>query len=314
MATSSVSVVTNSLRLRRFRESRSANAVRHPILVARVSEGAYLVAIAALAVGLGWALLQWTNQASANAEPAAAAAQGVRVDLALIPPRMVAGETVTLQYRLVDDQTAAPVTDLAIDHDRIMHVVLVSLDFADFQHVNPVEVAPGVYETPFTPTVDGHHMAYATFKRGRDNLYNLAGHKGAVPDAGLTPDLAPKDVNGVRVALIPPTTIYANRPSLFRVHATQTSDGDAVRNLEAFLGAAANVTMVSGDRHHFMHMYAQPGVPRKTGMRDKPTPTLPFGPDLGFTQTFDEPGLYRVWVKIQRAGQVITAPFTIEVI
>ncbi len=62
-----------------------------------------------------------------------------------------------------------------------------------------------------------------------------------------------------------------------------------------------------------MHMYAQPGVPRKGSMGEMPAPTLPFGPDLGFTQTFDTPGLYTIWVQMQRGGQVLTAPFTIEV-
>ena len=58
----------------------------------------------------------------------------------------------------------------------------------------------------------------------------------------------------------------------------------------------------------------QPGVPRKGGMRDMPAPTLPFSPDLGFTQTFEEAGLYRMWVGLGRGGQDTTAPFTIEVI
>jgi hypothetical protein len=162
--------------------------------------------------------------------------------------------------------------------------------------------------------VDGHHFAYATFRRGNQDLYNLAGHSGAMPDAGLVPDLAPKDIGDVRVQLVPPPEIYANQPALFRIRVTQPSDGEGVRDLQAVLGAGAQVAIVSEDGHHFMHMYAQPGVPRKGGMRDMPAPTLPFGPDLGFTQIFEEPGLYRIWIQVERGGQEITAPFTIEVI
>jgi hypothetical protein len=83
--------------------------------------------------------------------------------------------------------------------------------------------------------------------------------------------------------------------------------------MTAFVGAAASVVMVSNDLHHMMHMYAQPGVPRQSGMREMPAPTLPFGPNLGFAQTFEEPGLYKLWVQVERGGQVYTAPFTIEV-
>jgi hypothetical protein len=71
--------------------------------------------------------------------------------------------------------------------------------------------------------------------------------------------------------------------------------------------------IASADGHHIMHMYAQPGVPRQSGMREMPAPTLPFGPNLGFTQTFEESGLYKMWVQIQHDGQVISAPFVIEV-
>lgn len=87
----------------------------------------------------------------------------------------------------------------------------------------------------------------------------------------------------------------------------------AAQDLTAFLGAGADVIVDSGDLRHVMHMYAQPGVPRQSGMREMPAPTLPFGPNLGFTQTFEEPGLYKLWVELEHRGQVINAPFTIEV-
>jgi P-type Cu+ transporter len=53
MAMSSVSVVTNALRLRRFRAPRDAQEILHPELKARVGEYAYLVGIALLALVIG---------------------------------------------------------------------------------------------------------------------------------------------------------------------------------------------------------------------------------------------------------------------
>ena len=54
MAMSSVSVVTNALRLRGFRRPASAEAILHPSLGSRVGEYAYLagIALAALLVGV----------------------------------------------------------------------------------------------------------------------------------------------------------------------------------------------------------------------------------------------------------------------
>ena len=57
MAMSSVSVVTNALRLRGFRRPEGVEAILHPPLRARVGEWAYLVAIAAVAAGIGVAAL-----------------------------------------------------------------------------------------------------------------------------------------------------------------------------------------------------------------------------------------------------------------
>ena len=52
---SSVSVVTNALRLRRFRRPATAAEILHPPLRARVGQYAYLagVAVVALALGVG---------------------------------------------------------------------------------------------------------------------------------------------------------------------------------------------------------------------------------------------------------------------
>ncbi|HEU5097479.1 MAG TPA: heavy metal translocating P-type ATPase [Roseiflexaceae bacterium] len=316
MATSSVSVVTNSLRLRRFRAAPNANAIRYPSLLARVREGAYLLAIAVVALGLGWALVSWANRVSVAPEPAAAATRGIQVSLVSRPAHLVAGKPTTVQYSLVYSDTGAPVTDLVIDHERLMHVLLISTDFADIQHVHPTEVAPGVYEVGFTPSVDSHYIAYATFKRGREALQDmrhLAVHSGHILHPSLTVDLTPKDASGLKVELAAPAEIHAKEPALFRIRVEQASNGEAVRDLQPFLGAAAHVVIAPSDGHHIMHMDAQPGVPRQGGMRELPAPTLPFGPNLGFTETFDKPGLYQIWVQMQRDEQVITVPFTIEV-
>ncbi|HEU5317995.1 MAG TPA: hypothetical protein VFX49_17925, partial [Chloroflexota bacterium] len=316
MATSSVSVVTNSLRLRRFRESPSAHAIQHPSLIARTGEAAYLVGIAAVALGLGGALLRWTDRVSAAAvvAPIAAAERGVKLDLAVQPPRLAPGEEVTLQFRLTEGRSGAPVTGLVPDREGSLHALAFSLDLTDFQHVHPTEVAPGVYEVRYAPTVGGHHLVYTTFRRGGETLYAMAGHTGELHAPGLAVDLAPKEVGGLRVGLIPPAEIRVGQPALFRIRVDEVESGRGVRDLEAYVGAAARVAMVSADGHHIMDMDAQPGVPRQGGMRaGMPAPTLPFGPELGFTTTFGEPGLYKLWVEVQRHGERIAAPFAVEV-
>jgi hypothetical protein len=217
---------------------------------------------------------------------------------------------------LFDEDTTAPLNDLSIDHERIMHVFLISTDLTDMQHLHPVETAPGVYEVTFTPRVDSHYMAYATFKLGvleLQDIRHLAVHSGHVLEPSLSVDLAAKSVDGLQIKLIPPAEVRAKEPTLFRIRVEQSNTGAPIRDLQTLLGAGAQVVIAHENGHHIMHMYAQPGVPRRGGMLDMPAPTLPFGPNLGFTQVFDEPGFYRVWIQIEHKGQIVTAPFTIEV-
>jgi Cu+-exporting ATPase len=67
MAMSSVSVVTNALRLRGFRRPESAEAILRPLLRERVGEYAYLVGIALIAVAVGATALVFARSDMARA-------------------------------------------------------------------------------------------------------------------------------------------------------------------------------------------------------------------------------------------------------
>ena len=70
MAMSSVSVVTNALRLRSFERPKSAKEILHPPLRARLAEVAYLGGIAVVAVGIGTAALFLAPEQPAGMDPA----------------------------------------------------------------------------------------------------------------------------------------------------------------------------------------------------------------------------------------------------
>jgi uncharacterized cupredoxin-like copper-binding protein len=78
MAMSSVSVVTNALRLRRFTRPANAAAIMHPPVRERVSEYAYLVGIALVALVIGATALAFAraDMRPSGAMPMGAAAAG----------------------------------------------------------------------------------------------------------------------------------------------------------------------------------------------------------------------------------------------
>ena len=61
MAMSSVSVVTNALRLRRFQAPATAHDITHRPLRTRVADSAYLVAVAVVALALG-SVFTWASR------------------------------------------------------------------------------------------------------------------------------------------------------------------------------------------------------------------------------------------------------------
>jgi Cu+-exporting ATPase len=69
MAMSSVSVVTNALRLRRFKRPESAEVILHPSLRERVAEYAYLVGIAVFALAVGGMALYFARSEMGAATP-----------------------------------------------------------------------------------------------------------------------------------------------------------------------------------------------------------------------------------------------------
>jgi Cu+-exporting ATPase len=79
MAMSSVSVVTNALRLRGFRRPASVREITHPPLRQRVGEWAYLVVIALVALAIGGLALAFTPKQPTREMPAHPEA-GVQVD------------------------------------------------------------------------------------------------------------------------------------------------------------------------------------------------------------------------------------------
>ncbi len=320
MAMSSVSVVTNSLRLRGFTPPRDADAILHPGLGQRVREWGYLAAIALLALAIGFGAF-WSSQQAMGDEhemDGAHAAHGVvdpataGVQVAFVPDTASAqpGQPLQLRYRLADAKTNAAITDLPLSHERPMHLVVVSQDLAWMAHVHPTLGADGTWGVAVTPPQPGRYTLYNEFERGGNTVLDrrdlLVGSLSTNP--ALAPDLTPKMVSGLTVALSAPPVVTAGAATTFTF--TLTRDGQPVTDLEPYLGAAAHVIVVSAGDGSFAHTHGEAGAHTHG---EAEVPTAAFGPQVSFSQTFARPGLYKVWGQFSHAGTVITAPFVVEV-
>jgi Cu+-exporting ATPase len=348
MAMSSVSVVTNALRLRTFRRPKSAQEILHPPLRSRVGEYAYLAGIAIAALGVGVASLYvaranagamggaagGSGMASMGAMPAAISAADAGVRATLVAPNAIGpGTPVRLVYRLAEARSGAPLTDVVISHEQPVHLIVVSRDLSVFQHLHPQPTGtPGEYAVAATFPEAGPYLLFAEFTRSggqdvvvQDALAAGSGGSGAAPPASAAPleeDRRPKTVDGVRVTLPDAGHIHAGRtlPFVFRLENAAT--GDPLRNLQPYLGAPAHVVILRADATGFVHVHghqAQPSAaPATAGHVDAPPAgsgqTQTFGPEIGFDYRFPSAGLYKIWGQFRTAsGEVLTADFVVRV-
>ncbi len=346
MAMSSVSVVTNALRLRGFHRPESAAAILHPSWGERVREYAYLagIALVALAVGVTSLFLARPGHGAGDASQAgtrgtamasekmypvvSAAAAGVRAELSVAAP-VEPSVPVRLAYRLADARSGAPLTDVVVAHEAPVHLIAVRRDLTHFQHLHPQPTGrPGEYALDVTFPEAGSYLLFAEFTRTteqtvllQDSL-DVSGPSGA---AGLAEDRAPKVVAGdLRVALQGAGAVEAGREATLAFRIEDPRTGEGVRDLQAYLGAPAHVVVLSADGQTFAHTHGEatgagshgaPGGRSDTGAsHGGHTATgATYGPEIAFHHTFPRPGLYKVWGQFRdHHEQVVTADFVIR--
>ena len=387
MAMSSVSVVTNALRLRGFTRPASAEAILHPPVGERIREYAYLVAIAVVALGVGAASLAFaqpehaglagtpnsdhpsmnpgtTNPQTMNppasngpssvsgphtsdshatgVHPAASAgpAESTRVEL-VAPAAIQPGQATMLIYRLTDNLTGAPVTDVVDRHERPMHLIAVSRDLRWFQHLHPEPTGTaGEYRVEATFEAPGTYLLFDELSRAsgdtvvqRDEL--TVGTPSSYP-AQLGVDLTPKTVGTTRVSLAGADAVRVGQEATLTFRLEDAATGQPIRNLQPYLGAPAHGVILSEDGAGFAHTHGEAigsgatdpaahagghgSADHQSGDHQHAAPVAGapqvtgFGPEIALHHTFDTPGLHKLWGQFQtREGQVITADFVVRV-
>jgi P-type Cu+ transporter len=342
MAMSSVSVVTNALRLRSFERPESAKEILHPPLRARVSEVAYLGGIAIVALGVGAAALFLAPETGHGGMPggpvssdggaeeghsggehakmaATAKGAGLSVEFAVDPAEPRPDRPVALSYTVRDAGSGEAITDLPLDHERPMHTILTSADLEDFAHIHPRARQDGSYRVETTPPRAGTYRLYTEFVQDGEKILDRRQISvGAANDGGarLTPDLSPKKIEDTTVSLDAPETIRTGEP--VHLDFELTRDGEPVTDLAPYLGAAAHVAIVSEEGSAFAHGHGEArGEARSAeeAAHGKGAHGVPdsFGPGVRADHTFGSPGLYKLWAQFESDGRVISAPFVVEV-
>jgi hypothetical protein len=189
------------------------------------------------------------------------------------------------------------VTAFDTRHERDLHLVIVSTDLGDYQHLHPTLAADGTWSTELTLPRAGGYRAYADFAAAGADPVTLATElsaSGAFAPRPLPPPAATDVVDGYEVRLEGAATVGADGEVRFRVH----RDGQAVTDLEPYLGAYGHLVAIRSTDRAYLHVH----------------PTEASSPsEVVFSVHAPSPGAYGLFLDFQHGGVVRTAAFTLDV-
>jgi len=225
-----------------------------------------------------------------------------RMDVEQIVSR-VTREVTGLRIVIRDPATQQPVTALETVHERPLHLFVVSRSLEYFAHVHPEPAAGGGFEVRQS-IPGGEYMVVADFlpREGSPQTLQRAivtpGASGLTQPARLTKSVLTQTARGLRAQLLA-GDVAAGRNGHLTFDVVASSGGEPVIDLEPYLGAPAHLFIASADLTETLHAH--------------PDATAAGGSRLIFDVTLPKPGGYRMWLQIQRHGNVITLPFTLVV-
>lgn len=226
-----------------------------------------------------------------------------RAEWSFTPAKPQAASDTALAIRIRDEQ-GEPVVRFDLNHEKRMHLIIVSQDLTYFDHIHP-EYNGGEEQfkigTRFP--VGGNYKLFADYvPAGGGNTTKSAW----VSVEGKTQASAPiaadakltKTMDGKEVTLSF-DRLKAGEDVQLNFRLTDARTKQPIRDLQPYLGAVGHVVILSADAEQYLHVH--------------PTDERAKGPDAKFGTRFPSSGLYRIWGQFQQNGQTFIVSFTVDV-
>ncbi|HTN24445.1 MAG TPA: hypothetical protein VL120_10695 [Solirubrobacteraceae bacterium] len=228
----------------------------------------------------------------AHAHAAAPAGLSAQQDGLLLVPattQLAAGRTGRFAFTIADE-TGRTVRDFDREQARRMHLVVVSRDLADFQHLHPTQTPSGAWTTALRLPAAGSYRAYADFSTGgarRTLAVGLLAPGPATPRPLPAPSTT-AHTDGYDV------TLHAAAAGPVRF--TVSRGGAPVAGLQPYLGARGHLVALRASdlAYEHVHPLAATGAPG----------------EIAFSSAGSAPGSYRLFLQFRHGGRVHTAAFT----
>jgi hypothetical protein len=241
--------------------------------------------------------------------------------------------------------------DLMLDHEHLMHLFLVRSPGMDvFWHLHPERAGSGSFAQNLPAMPAGHYQVFAdvvlrsgfpvTMIGQIDLPSAIAGKPLTGDDSGIDAKSIGSEENATTEFSLPDggrmiwerdgqpgQPLRAGVPLILHFLVTDRL-GNAVQDLEPYMGMPAHAAIVRSDGSVFAHVHPTGSVPMASfelaqaslpgssmsmpGTMTMNMPQMPgdkIAPEISIPYGFPKPGPYRVFVQVKRGGQIETAFF-----
>lgn len=226
---------------------------------------------------------------------------GYFMQVAMNPTTVAPNKEVMLSFTPKIKGKEGEAVALDVEHEKKIHLILVSDDLSWFDHIHPEYQSDGSYTVPAKFPTPGKYKAFADYKpTGGSHVVD----KVDVEVTGNAPE--PKKYTTEKLSgnsgnysfTLIPTGGKFYTGSTMHIQGVVMKEGKEVdaNTLDNYLGAKAHVVVISANEKEYLHVH--PSV--EAGKFDLHT-------------TFDKPGIYRGWAQFNADGKIHTIDFTMNV-
>ncbi|MDQ8734854.1 hypothetical protein [Paenibacillus sp. LHD-38] len=212
-------------------------------------------------------------------------------------------EEVTELTIKITEKDGEPVNNFEINHEKLLHLIIVNHDLSFFNHIHPEFQGEGEFIIETTFPAGGEYKVFADFIPSGGSNETLSEWVEVEGEEGEHTDIIAdssfiKEVNGKEIEL----TLSGVKPKeditlSYNIRDAKTKEG--INNLEPYLGAVGHVVILSADAESYLHVH--------------PLDEKASGPVAEFATTFPQSGTYKIWGQFQHNGEIITVPFVVDV-
>jgi hypothetical protein len=194
---------------------------------------------------------------------------------------------------MVKDTDGNPVDELDINHEKLLHLIIVGSDMEIYKHLHPEKTSEGTFKVNHD-LVDGSYKAFVDIKPTNKSYhveaisFNIGEQDADSHHAKLIESEKLSVESGSHQVTLNPSTLKSGE----EVELHFDLNGEVP---EQYLGALGHVVILDAHAEEYLHVHPLEGE------------------DPIFATSFAEPGLYKVWAEFKFDGEVFVFPYVVNV-